>query len=187
MIDYCLSCPVRLFNSKHYNLQGVGTATIGRCIVIPNVDYNAYKLGNIEFGSQVQIVKSIFNLSTGGVELTDFCYIVPLLRCNKTIACEIDNTIYNRCMNYFKQDVIKYQFTDILLLGDAGRVFFNCNIKDYVDYVIVSPNRRRYVLGYRPLTKYADDKLFEEFQRQLIKWYNATANNDFSNYKFLKL
>lgn len=90
-------------------------------------------------------------------------------------------------MNYFKQDVIKYQFTDILLLGDAGRVFFNCNIKDYIDYVFVSPNNRRYVLGYSPLIKFADDKLFDEFQRQLIKWFNATSNNNFSNYKFLQL
>lgn len=42
-MDVCKDCPMRLFNIKHHNLQGIGNPYFGICIVIPNVDYDAYK------------------------------------------------------------------------------------------------------------------------------------------------
>ena len=44
-MNICDDCPIRLFNSKHYNLQGIANPYFGNCIVVPNVDYNAYKKG----------------------------------------------------------------------------------------------------------------------------------------------
>ena len=44
-MSVCDLCPMRLFNTKHYNLRGVGNPYFGKCIVIPNVDYDAYKKG----------------------------------------------------------------------------------------------------------------------------------------------
>lgn len=43
MIDNpCDNCPLRLFNSKCHNLQGVGNPFMGKLIILPNVDYDAY-------------------------------------------------------------------------------------------------------------------------------------------------
>lgn len=89
-MDVCKDCPMRLFNIKHHNLQGIGNPYFGICIVIPNVDYDAYKKGNIGYSNQVEIIKSIIS-STG--ELTDV-FILPFIRCNETIACELNNDIY---------------------------------------------------------------------------------------------
>ena len=117
---------MRLFNTKHYNLQGIGNPYFGKCIVIPNVDYVAYKKGDIEFSKYVEIIKSIIS-STG--ELSDI-FIVPYIRCNETISCKLTDEVYNRCLVNFSNDIIKYDFQDILLLGEAGRRFFACDIND---------------------------------------------------------
>ena len=55
-MDVCSECPIRLFNNKHYNLQGIGNPYFGNCIVVPNVDYNAYKNGSMGFSNQVEII-----------------------------------------------------------------------------------------------------------------------------------
>ena len=75
-MDVCKDCPLRLFNIKHHNLQGIGNPYFGICIVIPNVDYDAYKKGNIGYSNQVEIIKSIIS-STG--ELTDV-FILPFMK-----------------------------------------------------------------------------------------------------------
>ena len=64
-MNICEDCPMRLFNTKHYNLHGIGNPYSGNCIVIPNVDYNAYKKGDMGFSSQVDIIKEVLHLSTG--------------------------------------------------------------------------------------------------------------------------
>lgn len=56
-MNYCEDCVIRLFNNKHYNLQGIGNPYFGNCIIVPNVDYNAYKKGSMEFSKQVEIIK----------------------------------------------------------------------------------------------------------------------------------
>lgn len=182
-MNYCEDCVIRLFNTKHYNLQGIGNPYFGNCIVIPNVDYNAYKKGGMEFSKQVEIIKSLIS-STG--ELDDL-YILPLIRCNEYISCELNEDSYLKCIGYLVEDMKKYQFKNIMLLGSAGRRFLNCNISDYFDTIFVSINNRRYWVNYSPLISYTDSDKYEIFKSNLIRWYNSIKNNDFSNYKILNI
>lgn len=176
-MDICSECPIRLFNNKHYNLQGIGNPYFGNCIVVPNVDYNAYKNGSMGFSNQVEIIKEIFSFTGEGDNLDNLdnlndIYIVPLIRCNENISCELDRISYNRCLHHFANDMRKYQFKRILLLGDAGRRFLNCNITDLLDTLMVTSNNRFYNVNYSPLVKYKDDEKFNIFKTYLIKWYN---------------
>ena len=88
-MNYCEDCVIRLFNTKHYNLQGIGNPYFGNCIIVPNVDYNAYKKGGMKFSKQVEIIKSIIS-STG--ELDDL-YVLPLIRCNEYVSSELNEDI----------------------------------------------------------------------------------------------
>ena len=174
---------MRLFNTKHYNLQGIGNPYFGNCIVVPNVDYNAYKKGDMGFSKQVEIIKSLIS-STG--ELDDL-YVLPLIRCNEYLACELDTNSYLKCIGYFIEDMKKYQFKNIMLLGSAGRRFLNCNISDYFDTIFVSINNRQYSVNYSPLITYTDSDKYEIFRSNLIRWYNSIKTNDFSQYKILNI
>lgn len=177
----CDDCPMRLFN-KHYNLKGIGNPYYGNCIVVPNVDYNAYKKGDMSFSKQIEIIKSIVS-PTGVLENL---YIVPLIRCNETIACELNDDIYRRCITYFAQDVSKYNFTKILLLGEAATRFTQCSIKDNLNNLIISPNKRYYNVNYSPLIKYVDEDKFEIFKQYLKKWHHC-VNTRYSNYNVIRL
>ena len=182
-MNYCEDCVIRLFNNKHYNLQGIGNPYFGNCIIVPNVDYNAYKKGGMEFSKQVKIIKSLIS-STG--ELDDL-YVLPLIRCNEYISCELTEDSYLKCIGYFVEDMKKYQFKNIMLLGSAGRRFLNCNISDYFDTIFISVNNRRYWVNYSPLINYTDSDKYEIFKSNLIRWYNSIKNNDFTNYKILNI
>ena len=182
-MNYCEDCVIRLFNNKHYNLQGIGNPYFGNCIIVPNVDYNAYKKGGMEFSKQVEIIKSLIS-STG--ELDDL-YVLPLIRCNEYISCELNEDSYLKCIGYLIEDMKKYQFKNIMLLGSAGRRFLNCNISDYFDTIFVSINNRRYWVNYSPLINYTDSDKYEIFKSNLIRWYNSIKNNDFTNYKILNI
>lgn len=182
-MNYCEDCVIRLFNTKHYNLQGIGNPYFGNCIIVPNVDYNAYKKGGMEFSKQVEIIKSLIS-STG--ELDDL-YVLPLIRCNEYISCELNEDSYLKCIGYLVEDMKKYQFKNIMLLGSAGRRFLNCNISDYFDTIFVSVNNRRYWVNYSPLINYTDSNKYETFKNNLIRWYNSIKNNDFTNYKILNI
>ena len=182
-MNYCEDCVIRLFNNKHYNLQGIGNPYFGNCIIVPNVDYNAYKKGGMEFSKQVEIIKSLIS-STG--ELDDL-YILPLIRCNEYISCELNEDSYLKCIGYLVEDMKKYQFKNIMLLGSAGRRFLNCNISDYFDTIFISVNNRRYWVNYSPLINYTDSDKYEIFKSNLIRWYNSIKNNDFTNYKILNI
>lgn len=174
-MDICEECPIRLFNSKHYNLHGVGNPYFGNCIVVPNVDYSAYKKGSMGFSEQVKIIKEVLHLSTGerdNLDNLDDIYIVPLIRCNETISCELDDNSYNRCLQHFANDMRKYQFKRILLLGDAGRRFLNCDITENLNTLMVSSNNKFYNINYSPLIKYKNNKKFAIFETYLIRWYN---------------
>ena len=171
-MNICENCPIRLFNTKHYNLHGVGNPYFGNCIVVPNVDYSAYKNGNMGFSEQVKIIKEVLNLPTGEGDSLNNIFIVPLIRCNESISCEIDKISYNRCLHHFANDMRKYQFKRILLLGDAGRRFLNCDITENLNTLIVSSNNKFYNINYSPLIKYKDDEKFNVFKTYLIKWYN---------------
>lgn len=172
MSNICEDCAIRLFNSKHYNLKGIGNPYFGNCIVVPNVDYDAYKKGDMSFSKQVNIIKEVLHLSTGeGDNLIDL-YIVPLIRCNESISCKLDNVSYNRCLHHFANDMRKYQFKNIMLLGDAGRRFLSCDITENLDNIILSSNNKFYNINYSPLIKYVNEEKFEVFKFYLRKWYS---------------
>lgn len=78
-MDVCEDCPMRLFNIKHHNLQGIGNPYFGICIVIPNVDYDAYKKGNIGYSNQVEIIKSIIS-STGSLLMYSFFLLLDVMK-----------------------------------------------------------------------------------------------------------
>jgi hypothetical protein len=183
MNTICKDCALRLYNTKSYNLHGVGNPFYGNCIVVPNVDYKAYKGKSMDFSTQVEIIKETLILSTG-VEESNL-YIVPLIRCNEQISCELDRDTYIRCLMYFQEDVIKYDFRNILLLGTAARRFLNVNINEHLDSLFLSENNRRYFVNYSPLIQYVDEKLFDTFKEYLIKWYNSINSGMF--YYNLKL
>lgn len=180
----CDGCALRLYNTKSYNLHGVGNPFSGNCIVVPNVDYKAYKGKSMSFSSQVEVIKEVLIPLTGEEEPNLF--IVPLIRCNEQISCELDAISYNKCLHWFANDVRKYDFKNILLLGTAARRFLNCNITEYFDTVMVSEKGRRYFVNYSPLVKYGDDKLFETFKDKLIHWYKCVSNGIF-DYNFILL
>lgn len=171
-MNICEDCAIRLFNNKHHNLKGVGNPYFGNCIVVPNVDYDAYKKGDMGFSIQVEIIKDILHLSTGEGDGLEELYIVPLIRCNESISCELDNNSYNKCLQHFANDMRKYQFKRILLLGDAGRRFLNCDITENLNTLMVSANNKFYNINYSPLIKYINEEKFAIFETYLIKWYN---------------
>lgn len=179
-MNICDNCAIRLFNTKHHNLQGVGNPFYGNCIVIPNVDYDAYKKGDISFSSQVKIIKAILHPSTGeldDLDGLDDIYIVPLIRCNESISCELDDSSYLKCLYYFSKDVFKYQFKRILLLGDAGRRFLHCDITENLNNIMLSHNKRFYNINYSPLIKYVNEDKYEVFKEYLLKWYAWCKSN----------
>lgn len=185
-MNVCDECPIRLFNSKHHNLKGIGNPYFGNCIVVPNVDYDAYKKGDMDFSKQVEIIKDVIHPSTGERDNLDDVYIVPLIRCNETIACELDDNSFNRCLTYFANDIRKYQFKRILLLGDAGRRFLNCDITNNLDNIILSSNNRFYNVNYSPFIKYVDEEKFDIFKHNLIRWYNWCKSGYF-NYNIINI
>lgn len=179
----CEDCPMRLFNVKNYNLEGYGCPYLGVCIVIPNVDYQAYKKGNIGFSKQVEIIKEILASSTGELEL----FILPLIRCNETISCALTDDIYYRCITHFAKDMYKYNFRHIMLLGDAGRKFLNADITENLNNICISANKRYYAVNYSPLVKYTDNAKFEVFKTNLKRWYESVKSNSFTSYNFIRI
>lgn len=179
----CDECAMRLFNTKQYNLQGIGNPHYGRCIIVPNVDYIAYKKGSMDFSSQVEIIKECIS-STGEV---DDLYIAPLIRCNESIACELTDDIYNRCITYFAEDIKKYNFKFIMLLGNAGRKFLNCDISNNLNTLGISKNGRFYSVNYSPLVKYTNEDKFEEFKINLIRWYRLISRGYIENLNIINI
>jgi hypothetical protein len=132
----------------------------------------------------VSIIRDTLSSFTG--EVLNNLYILPLIRCNETIGCEVDENIYSRCIEYFKEDVKKYNFKHILLLGDAARRFFNISIYNIIDCVLVSRNNRYYSVDYSPLVKNVNSDLGNTFENNLKQWYGDILNKHYTN-KFVRL
>lgn len=182
---YCQKCPIRLFNNKHYNLQGIGNPNYGNLIIIPNVDYSAYKNKSLEYSEQVKIIQSVLSSSTG--EATNY-YILPLLRCNEFISCPSTEEIINNCINYLAYDIKQYNFKHILVLGSAvNRLLHRTNITNNLNTIFISKNYRLYNVNYAPCIKSKNKKLYEVFKQTLLKWHNIIINKHYENYKFEEL
>lgn len=182
-INICDRCPMRLYNTKGYNISGVGNALYGNCIVVPNVDYPAYKGQDMSFSNQVKIITDILS-STGEL---DKVYIVPLIRCNENISCQINKDVINNCLHYFIEDIKKYNFNKILLLGNAARRFLNCDITENLNVMCISNNRKFYGVSYSPLIKYTNEEKFNVFKDKLLHWYNCVIDNHFNGYIFKRI
>lgn len=182
---YCKECPLRMFNDKCFNLEGVGNALFGKLIVVPNVDYNAYRNRGMSFSKYVEIIKEVLNSSTGGC-YEDY-FIVPLIRCNLTEKCPVNKDIIRRCINYTIKDIIDNNSVKILLLGDAAKYYLNIDsIEAHINKLYVirdSFTIRGYSVNYSPFVKYIDDDKYKEFCNHLIKWYNADKDNNYNGYE----
>lgn len=175
---WCQNCPCRLYNTKGYNLNGVGSPYYGNLIVIPNVDYQAYKESNMNFSTQVEIINDVLHSSTG--ELEHKIFITPLIRCNEYISCDVNDDIINRCINYTNRDISMYGFTRILLLGSAVDRLLHKTIKHNLDVYFC---RKNFVIevNYSPLVKYTNDDLYVTFKDKLCSWYNEAVNKVYTN------
>ena len=179
MSNHCDNCPLRLFG-KRYNFDGIHNPYSKKVIIIPNIDYAAYKHKDLSFSEQVNIIdETLSSFSTG-----ELPYIVPLIRCLENDQCPTNNEIIRNCLNHLKDDFIKYDFQDILLCGEAAKIFLNLSdIKTYTDNLFVSVNKRRFVVTYNPLVKYTNDDLFNKFKKDLIRWYTSVNARSFINYR----
>ena len=174
-MNICEDCPIGLCNTKSKCLQGYGNPWSGNCIVVNNVDYSAYKKGDMKFSKQVELINNILLSSTGGLEQSDLSYfIVPLIRCNEYISYPVDKISLSKCIQLFKEDIIKYKFKNILLLDNAAKRFLNIDsITPYVDKII-QHNGINYCVNYKIKTKIAADNL--------RRWYFAVTNDNFFDY-----
>lgn len=181
-MNVCANCPLRLYNDKGFNLQGIGNTWSGNALVLPNVDYKAYKNQDMSFSSQVEIVSAI--LPTG--ELDANFYVVPFIRCNENVDIEINDDIIRKCSFYLNRDLDKYQIKDVMLCGEAAKRYLNINgISSYLDTVILdNKTKRRYFVNYSPLVKYTNDKLMESFHSHLNKYY-FTIKTKLYDYNFI--
>lgn len=184
MIDNpCDNCPLRLFNNKCHNLQGVGNPFMGKLIILPNVDYDAYKHKDMSFSKQVEVLMQ--NISFTG-ELAD-TYIVPLIRCNESLGCDINDDIICNCQYYLAKDFKTYDFKHIMLCGSAVERFLHGSIYRLIDSIVVSGNNRRYYSNYSPLIKYVDESKFKTFMSKVDDFLYSASNNDYSKYDIVNL
>lgn len=209
MIDnQCNNCPIRLYNDKGYYFNGIGNAWSGNLIIIPNVDNPSYKKGNIKFSDYINIINDCLNdanysnvsgtseasgadnkpniPSTGGLEQANM-YYVPLIRCNECISAEITDDILRRCQTYLIEDINKYNFKHILLLGSAVERFLHTTISSVRNSIIVSKNKRIYYSTYSPLIKYINKDKYEIFKNDINRFFNSINNDDYSRYELVKL
>ena len=179
----CEECPLRLFNSKCHNLQGVGNPFMGKLIILPNVDYDAYKHRNMSFSKQVEVLMQ--HISFTG-ELAD-TYIVPLIRCNESLGGDINDDIIRNCQYYLAKDFKTYDFKHIMLCGSAVDRFLHSSIHSLINSIVISNNNRKYYSNYSPLIKYVDENKFEIFVSKVDDFLYSTSNNDYSKYNIINL
>lgn len=179
--NLCEQCALRLFNDKCHNLCGVGNKNSGSLIIVPNVDYDAYKRRDMTFSRYVQIIQECIS-STGGL---DNVYIVPLIRCKTTDKCPINNDIINRCFTYTLNGIKRYDFNKIMLLGISSELFGFQSITEHINKLYLV-NSRVYSVCYSPLIKFIDNVKFEVFKDCLSRWINSNKYNNYNGYEVIR-
>lgn len=182
-MNVCEDCVLRLFNKRHHNLQGIGNPFMGKLIILPDIDYNAYKSGDMSFSKQVDIINQHTSF-TGGLSET---YILPLIRCSETIGCEATEDVVKRCLTYLSQDFATYNFRHIMLCGSSVFRFLNGNISNLDNKIVVSSDNRLYYSNYSPLIKYVNNELFDKFVINLNRFLNSAFSEDYTGYEIIKL
>lgn len=174
----CSNCALGLFNEKCKCLSGVGNPMSGKLIVVPNVDYRAYKNRGMTFSKYVEIVKDILIPSTGGLEQLDV-FIVPLIRCKLTDKCPVTDDIAKNCMTYTFDDIVNNDIHKVMLLGSAAFYAGFPSSSITKDKLFVLGNVV-YSTAYSPFVKFKDDIKYKELCNRLIKWYGADKTNNYN-------
>lgn len=183
-MNVCEGCPLGLFNTKCKRLSGVGNPMSGMMIVVPNVDYNAYKNRGMTFSKYVEIINEVITPFTGGLEQLD-PFIVPLIRCKLDDKCPVNEYIVSRCMLHTFADIRVHNIKKIMLLGRAA-IDFGFDItkgKDKLYYV--SPFV--YSTNYSPFVKFIDDNKYKEFCNRLIKWISSNKDNNYNGMEIVNI
>lgn len=114
-------------------------------------------------------------------------YIVPLIRCNESLGCDINDDIIRNCQRYLAEDVKTYDFKHIMLCGSAVERFLHGSIYRLIDSIVVSGNNRLYYSNYSPLIKYVDESKFKTFVEKVDDFLYSASNNDYSKYDIVNL
>ena len=180
----CEGCPLGMFNTKCKCLSGVGNPMSGMIIVVPNVDYNAYKNRGMIFSKYVEIINEVIIPFTGGLEQLD-PFIVPLIRCKLDDKCPVNENIIHRCMLHTFADIRMNAINKIMLLGSAATNFgFDITKgKDKLYYIFPYV----YSTNYSPFIKFIDDTKYDEFRNRLVKWITANKNNNYNGMEIVKI
>lgn len=179
--NVCQNCALRLFNPKGHNINGVGSHIFGNMIIMPYVDNKAYKYHNLQFADMVQQITDCIRSSTGGM-VQDYCYITPFIKCKQSVRCPINEDIEHNCMQLLKEEFIKYNPRNILLLGsNISHYFLQDTIN--VDSMFIDIRGRRWFTNYHPSIVNHDPDKAQLFEHGLSKWFNAVTNNIFDNYE----
>lgn len=182
--NVCDDCALGMFNTKCKCLSGVGNPMSGMIIVVPNVDYNAYKNRGMTFSKYVEIVKETITYLTGGLEQLD-PYIVPLIRCKLDERCPVNQYIANRCMLHTFADIRINNIKKIMLLGNAATNFGFDITKGKDKLYYIAPYV--YSTNYSPFIKFIDDNKYDEFRNRLVKWLTASKDNNYNGMEIIKL
>lgn len=149
----------------------MGNAVSGKVIILP-----------YESDDMLDVIFDTFDIN-----IISEIYITSFIKCKPSSRYPIDNRTIKCCFKNLINEFREYDFTDILLCGDAARYFFNIdNITASLNKLIVSKHKRKYVINYDPLVKLKDATKFESFKEHLIKWYNA-ANNKTYDYEIIQI
>lgn len=186
MNNICLNCPLKLFNDKTYNIQGIGNPYAGKLILLPSINYKSYQiLNNDNCKSKIKQLLNAHISSTGVLESN--YYLLPIIRCKIDDSFGLDNVSYSKCIKLLSEDFKKYDFKHIHILGDAVDKFLHKNIAYNLNNVFVSTNGRFYTVNYSPNIKYIDDNKYKLYLTYLNSWLSSSINNDYSNYKIQRL
>lgn len=174
----CDDCPLKLNLKGYREPQVYGNPFSNLAIVIPYIDTE-----NIEDDVGVkEIVQTIS--STGGLEQS--YVIAPMLQCSPTkLNYEVAQSYYYDCL---KRTMSKFSLAKkhILLCGlePVNIILSTININVWKDKVFKYA-KQTISITYSPRIKLIDKDKGKVFTDNLIKWYNAAINNDYSAYDIL--
>jgi hypothetical protein len=186
----CDNCAFRLFNSYH-GIKGIGNEFSNKLVIMPIISRNAAKTNDITNDETYKdVIEAINgNISSTGVDCqSPDLYFTSFIKCSVPItdACNISDDIIDRDRRIIIHEFLTHHFTDIMLLGNVGRWLFGYDCKLKHDTCYITKNNKRYVINYNPLIKHYDKDKFAEFKDNIIKWYNAASNKDYTLYKCVR-
>lgn len=184
----CEDCPLRLYNKKGYCLEGVGDIPTDSLIVVPNVDYIAYKNSDFAFSKQVELINH--TLFYRGVDYP--IKIVPYIRCNIKLSkgmIDATNPIINKlCLKHLNSDIIDNKIKNVMLCGDVAKSLLNIpNITNTFNIRYMNNNQITFYTNFSPLIIYNDEEKYKVFKDNLVNWINAIKFNMFDNYKLVRI